>query len=113
MKSLEQVGNVFGIETPLWTEWIDDEDKLLKMAFPRTLAIAELGWSVVPGDYKEFKDRIDNGLDALFVLDIASASKKQANPNIVSSFFGNLKFYGKMIDKELPRTIRNFRYIKK
>ena len=113
MKSLEQVGNVFGIETPLWTEWIDDEDKLLKMAFPRTLAIAELGWSVAPRDYNEFKDRIDNGLDALFVLDIASASKKQANPNIVSSFFGNLKFYGKMIDKELPRTIRNFRYIKK
>ena len=36
---------IAGVEAPLWTETLDDGDKLEFMAFPRLPGIAELGWS--------------------------------------------------------------------
>jgi len=37
--------HVLGVETPLWTELVESEDDLERMAFPRIAAIAEVGWS--------------------------------------------------------------------
>ena len=36
---------VAGVEAPLWTETLDNLDKVEFMAFPRLPGIAELGWS--------------------------------------------------------------------
>jgi hexosaminidase len=36
---------IAGVEAPLWTETVVDADDLEFMAFPRMLAIAEVGWS--------------------------------------------------------------------
>jgi hexosaminidase len=38
-------GAVLGVEAPLWTETITDNDDIETMAFPRLPGIAELGWS--------------------------------------------------------------------
>ena len=70
MISLSDYGDIMGIETPLWTEWIKDESKLFKMMFPRTLAIADVAWSKSTIDYKEFRNRAANSLNALFIYDI-------------------------------------------
>ncbi|GAA3541958.1 beta-N-acetylhexosaminidase [Kribbella ginsengisoli] len=50
---------VAGVEAPLWTETLDDVDKLEYMAFPRLPGIAELGWSQASAlDWTAYKDRL-------------------------------------------------------
>ena len=113
ISSLSFIGNVVGMETPLWTEWIKDEKKLFKMMFPRTLAMADIAWTKNSIDYKEFKNRLTNSLDALFIIDIESSTIRRSNPDAISSLFESVHFYGRMIDKKIGRTIRNYKNIKK
>jgi hexosaminidase len=50
---------VAGVEAPIWTETLDDLDKLEYMAFPRLPGIAELGWSQASAlDWNAYKDRL-------------------------------------------------------
>lgn len=52
--------HILGVQGNLWTEWISDKRHLEYMAFPRTLAVAELGWSY--GNmrtWEEFRDCVD------------------------------------------------------
>lgn len=36
---------VLGVQGNLWTEWVPSRNRMMYMAFPRMLAVAELGWS--------------------------------------------------------------------
>jgi hexosaminidase len=38
-------GHVLGIQADLWTEHMQTEDRVQRMAWPRAAAVAELGWS--------------------------------------------------------------------
>ncbi len=50
---------IAGVEAPLWTETLDDGDKLEFMAFPRLPGIAELGWSPASAlGWDGYKDRL-------------------------------------------------------
>ncbi|GAA1515933.1 beta-N-acetylhexosaminidase [Kribbella lupini] len=50
---------IAGVEAPLWTETLDDVDKLEYMAFPRLPGIAELGWSPASAlDWTTYADRL-------------------------------------------------------
>ncbi|WP_299234508.1 family 20 glycosylhydrolase [uncultured Bacteroides sp.] len=52
--------HILGVQGNLWTEWISDKRHLEYMAFPRALAVAELGWSY--GNmrtWEEFRDCVD------------------------------------------------------
>jgi hexosaminidase len=50
---------IAGVEAPLWTETLDDLDKVEYMAFPRLPGIAELGWSQASAlDWTAYKDRL-------------------------------------------------------
>ncbi|GAA1568631.1 beta-N-acetylhexosaminidase [Kribbella sancticallisti] len=50
---------IAGVEAPLWTETLDDLDKLEFMAFPRLPGIAELGWSQASAlDWNSYKERL-------------------------------------------------------
>ncbi|TCM38231.1 beta-N-acetylhexosaminidase [Kribbella sp. VKM Ac-2568] len=50
---------VAGVEAPIWTETLDDLDKLEYMAFPRLPGVAELGWSQASAlDWTAYKDRL-------------------------------------------------------
>jgi hexosaminidase len=53
--------NVLGVQGALWTEFVEDEDRIQWNAFPRLAAKAEVGWSR-SGDrnYKDFKIRWGN-----------------------------------------------------
>lgn len=61
LKGLSDNGknNILGVETPVWTEYIEDNNRLEKMVFPRAVAVAETGWSGNNGDYDDFISRID------------------------------------------------------
>jgi hexosaminidase len=48
-----------GVEAPLWTETLDDLDKVEFMVFPRLPGIAELGWSPENAlDWTTYRDRL-------------------------------------------------------
>jgi len=50
---------IAGVEAPIWTETLDDLDKLEYMAFPRLPGVAELGWSQASAlDWTTYKDRL-------------------------------------------------------
>jgi hexosaminidase len=50
---------VAGVEAPIWTETLDDLDKLEYMAFPRLPGVAELGWSQASAhDWDAYKVRL-------------------------------------------------------
>jgi hexosaminidase len=50
---------VAGVEAPIWTETLDDLDKLEYMAFPRLPGVAELGWSQASAlDWTAYKARL-------------------------------------------------------
>jgi hexosaminidase len=53
--------NIIGVETPVWTEFIDNFDDMSKMCFPRMAAVAETGWTNRDKkDYVDFKLRHTN-----------------------------------------------------
>lgn len=48
---------VKGIEAPLWTELVSSESDVERQAFPRTAAVAEVGWSE-KRDWSDFRRRL-------------------------------------------------------
>lgn len=57
-KALSQTGrnNIMGTETPVWTEFIDNNERLEYLTLPRWFAVAENGWSDSSNkDYRQFK----------------------------------------------------------
>lgn len=49
--------NILGLETCLWTEFVDNESHLEFMVFPRLTALAERAWSCEK-NYEDFKKRL-------------------------------------------------------
>ncbi|GIE79856.1 beta-N-acetylhexosaminidase [Actinoplanes philippinensis] len=51
--------SILGVEAPLWSETLRTEDDIEFLAFPRLVAIAELGWSPrVTHDWASFRTRL-------------------------------------------------------
>ena len=50
--------NIIGVESAIWTEWIDTENKLFFNMLPRLAATAETGWTARRGEYKTFLTRL-------------------------------------------------------
>lgn len=53
---------IIGIQGNLWMEYIHSESKLEYMAFPRLLAVAEIGWSDAKKDFRDFSGRLSHNL---------------------------------------------------
>ena len=55
----QQKNLVLGVQGNLWTEWVPTRERMFYMAFPRMLAIAELGWSEPRNmDFDDFQRRM-------------------------------------------------------
>lgn len=92
--------SVIGVESPVWTEYIPDIDKMLYMCFPRYLAVAENAWCVKKPDYDDFEAdllRIMKGYDTS-----CWAPKKVWNLGFLRRKTGTAKFF---IDKLNPEFI--------
>lgn len=50
--------SVLGVEAPLWSETLVKSEDFEFMAFPRLLAIAEVGWSRGARDFESFRQRL-------------------------------------------------------
>lgn len=52
--------NILGVEGEVWTEWIEDRDKLDLNTVPRIQALSEVAWSPEEKrDFSDFKKRLD------------------------------------------------------
>jgi hexosaminidase len=49
---------VLGVEAPLWSETLVRPEDWEFMAFPRLVALAEVGWSALPRDFESFRQRL-------------------------------------------------------
>ena len=86
--------NIIGVESPIWTEHINNNDRLEYMCFPRWFAVAECGWTAKHNkNYAEFYEVLVR-LCALYNekgLNIAPES--DWNPSIFSRLAETIKFF--------------------
>ena len=69
----DQKRHVLGLQGNLWTEHVRTEARVEHQAFPRALAIAELGWAGKGRDWPGFVDRLLPQLDRLRALGLDPA----------------------------------------
>lgn len=88
IKGLTEAGkkNVYGVECPIWVEYIRDFDKLSYMCFPRFWAVAEAGWTKRANmDYNSFEERFEALRPMLEEMGIKPAPRSDWNPNFLQS----------------------------
>ena len=69
-----------GVQTNLWSEYMYCPDLVEYRAYPRVLALAEIGWtSLSRKDYKDFERRLNNALVRLDELISITISLCQSN----------------------------------
>lgn len=74
--------NIIGVEAPIWTEFVEDFDRMSYMCFPRLIACGEAGWTREENKcYKSFLDRVKTYDAALKTLGITMASEDEWDPN--------------------------------
>lgn len=62
---------IMGVQGNIWCEWIPSRERLLYMAAPRMLAIAELGWSDAGSkDWKGFEARMVSQFDRMNTMNV-------------------------------------------
>jgi len=72
-----EAAHILGVHGSLWGEFLPTTEKLEEMAFPRALAVAEVGWT--PGEKKDWEDfqcRLDKQLDRLEALGVNYRKEK-------------------------------------
>jgi hexosaminidase len=79
--------NILGVETPIWTEWVPNIDRLGWQVFPRFFAIAEVAWTDPKlKNYDEFKKRIPHVLRFLDKLEMPYADPEEVDPSNCKRF---------------------------
>ncbi|MCY3410665.1 MAG: beta-N-acetylhexosaminidase [Candidatus Heimdallarchaeota archaeon] len=82
--------NILGIEAPLWTEWVDNQERADWQVFPRLLAVAESAWSM-ENNYQDFKVRLKPILRILEEKEVNYANK--FDPKWFNRFLGIFTFF--------------------
>ncbi len=81
--------SVIGMEAPLWTEHVTDEQTVWQMTYPRLVALAEISWSG-KRDYQSFLTRLDIFYN---ILDRRKISySKNPDPFFIPGKLSMLKF---------------------
>ena len=72
-------GRVLGVQGALWTEFVEDEERIQWNSFPRLAAKAEVGWSQ-SGDrnYEDFKFRWENLREHLTAIGLHNPAPLEA-----------------------------------
>ena len=84
--------NIIGIEAPLWTEWIPNQNRIDWQTFPRLIAVSETAWSQIKHkNYQSFKKRLDLHLDRLELLGVEFADRKEFDPRFIRRMLLPLK----------------------
>ncbi len=94
--SLDNIGknSIVGVESPIWTEHINNIARLEYMCFPRWFAVAETGWTKKENkNYKEFYDACVLISDFLRKQGSNIAREKEWNPSLPVRLFQTVSFF--------------------
>ncbi|MCM1115038.1 MAG: beta-N-acetylhexosaminidase [Clostridium sp.] len=91
----ENVKNVLGVEGEAWTEWIDTEERLQMMVYPRVQALSEVAWTEERNkNWADFKARLDAFKPFFKQLGVNYAVDKISLPaNLISRLHIARKFF--------------------
>lgn len=97
-------GNVIGVESPIWTEYVPDLDRMLYMCFPRYLAVAENAWSTQKAEYRVFEENLK------FIMKSYDTScwapEKDWNVNPIKAKIGTAKFFAEKLNPDFKAKIK-------
>lgn len=92
--------NILGVESPIWTEYVDNNDILSFRVFPRLSAVAESGWALAKNkDYKSFECAlryVNAAIEAQ--TGIKAAPIKKCNPGALAKPIIMIKFLKNLVD---------------
>lgn len=92
---------ILGVEAPLWTEYVETEEKIYSMIFPRLLAVAERAWSPWHKDYKDFKSRASVCYKMFDKKGIVCDTINKADPSPIAGFAQYVRFGLNALDRTL------------
>lgn len=101
-KELTETGrkNIIGTETPLWTEFVDNPERLEYLCLPRWLAFAENSWTPQDGkDYRQFKPAAEKLSKELKVLGYNCAPVKDFDMSVPKRLYDTAKFFRAFLSK--------------
>lgn len=98
--------NVIGVETPIWTEFVEDFSRLSYMCFPRMMAVAETGWTLWENrDYKGFRLRAQAKRHELNRLGIVMADSKKWDPPAPKRLADLINHYKRFVTREYVHSL--------
>lgn len=106
----ELAGNIIGLEAPLWTEHVEDINKLEEMTYPRIIAVAERSWTKEKR-YQSFLTRLVNFNKILDEHNINYS--KTPNPTFIKGKLEVIKFFINALKKVDKENIKAKRQTKK
>ncbi len=95
-KGLTDAGkkNVIGIESPIWLEFINTDERLEYLIFPRWFAVADTAWGYGrKTDYADFAESCEVFCRALKKEGCSAAPSKNRDPNVLKRLFGTAGFF--------------------
>jgi len=92
---------LLGFEACLWTEHVDNNELFEKRIFPRTYAIAEIGWSK-ERDYSRFKEGVSVLLKHLKALNISALTITESDPEGKARRNETISYFEKMNSAMTP-----------
>ena len=100
IKGIKDKSSVLGVESPIWTEYINNFDYLCYMCFPRFTAVAETGWTEDKNkNAADFQRRFRIYSELLEEIGIKPAPPEDWNPTV----FDRLKKTGSFFSGALRR----------
>ncbi len=85
---------IIGVESPIWTEHINNNERLEYMCFPRWFAVAECGWTAKNNkNYDEFYEVLVRLCNAYRKKGLNIAPEKDWNPNPAVRLYETVKFF--------------------
>lgn len=107
LKGIKNPESVLGVESPVWTEYINNFERLSYMCFPRFTAVAESGWTQEKNkNAADFQRRFRIYSDYLEKIGIIPAPAQEWNPSVSSRLKGSLEFFNKMVRVRPPKKER-------
>lgn len=102
----EKIGDVIGVETPVWTEYIADFNRMMYLCFPRYIAVAQTAWCENKPSYERFESDLCN---LMGMFDTTKwAPKSDWNRNQIAQKLGTAKFFIDKMNKDFTKQlIRN------
>lgn len=108
LKGAQNKNSIIGMESPLWTEYVETKKQIDYQTFPRLTAVAEIAWSSPEHrDYDKFITKLKEIYPMYNIYGVLPAPLSQVNPNKIKGVFQIIRFFTKAITWESIKAFLN------